>query len=80
MGVGPAAAVEGAAVQVVVVVVALGWRQEQVADDEATGLVQSQFWWWQGLARLKGGASGGTCMHVEGTARLWLPLSCDSSS
>src|SRR6266702_2229941 len=54
VGVGLAAAVGGAAVWVVVVVAALGRRQEQVADVQATGLVQSRFWWRQGLARLEG--------------------------
>ncbi len=66
MGVGPAAAVGGAAVQVVAVVVALGQRREQVADGEVMGLVQSQFRRRQGLVRLEGGASRGTCVHVEG--------------
>ncbi len=70
---GLAAAVGGAAVWVVVVVAVSGWRREQVADGEATGLVRSRFWWWQGLA-------WSACVHVEGTARLWLPLSCDGSS
>ncbi len=80
MGVGPAAAVGGAAVWVVAVVAALGRRREQVADGEATGSVWSRFWRRQGFACLEGGASGGACVRVEGTARLWLPLSCDGSS
>ncbi len=77
---GLAVAVEGAAVQVVVVVVASGQQQEQVADDEAMGSVQSQFRQWQGLAHLEGGVSGGACVCMEGTARLWLPLSCNGLS
>ncbi len=80
MGVGAAVAVGGVAVQVVVVVVASGWQQEQVADSEVTGSVQSWFWWQQGLVLLEGGASGGTYVCVEGMVRLWLPLSCNSSS
>jgi len=56
VGVGPAAVVGGVAVWVVAVVAALGRRQEQVVDVEVMGSVQSQFWWQQGLARLKGGA------------------------
>src|SRR6266702_3931693 len=73
VGVGLAAAVGGAAVWVVAVVAASGWRREQVADGEATGSVRSRFGRRQGLAR-------GACVHVEGTARLWPPLSCDGSS
>src|SRR6266702_5542872 len=68
VGVGPAAAIGGAAVQVVAVVVALGWQREQVADVEVMGLVQSWFRWQQGLARLKGsvGASKQGCLRVRG--------------
>src|SRR6266702_3382381 len=83
VGVGLAAAVGGATVQVVVVVAALGQRREQVADVQATGSVWSQFWRRQGLVRLEGvwgQASGGACVCVGGTARLWPPLSCDGSS
>ncbi len=62
---GPAAAVGGAAVQVVAVVAASGQRREQVADVQATGSVQSWFQWWQGLARLKGASEWG-CLCVHG--------------
>ncbi len=77
---GPAAAVGGAAVRVVAVVAASGWRRELVADGEAMGSVRSQFRRRQGLARLEGGASRGTCVHVKGTVRLWPPLSCEGLS
>ncbi len=55
VGVGPAAAVGGAAVRVVAVVAASGRRREQVADVQATGSVRSRFRRRQGLARLEGG-------------------------
>ncbi len=83
VGLGPAAAVGGAAVRVVAVVAASGRRREQVADVQATGSVRSRFRRRQGLARLEGvwgQASGGACVCVGGTARLWPPLSCDGSS
>ncbi len=65
MGVGPVAAVGGAAVQVVVVVVVSGWRREQVVDVEATGSVQSQFQRRQGFARLKGGVGASEWGHLR---------------
>ena len=83
VGVGLAAAVGGATVQVVAVVAVSGQRQEQVADVQVMGSVWSRFQRRQGLARLEGvwgQASRGACMCMGGTARLWLPLSCDGSS
>src|SRR6266702_6333237 len=83
VGVGLAAAVGGATVWVVAVVAASGRRREQVADVQATGSVRSWFRRRQGLARLEGvwgQASGGACVCVGGTARVWPPLSCDGSS
>ncbi len=83
MGVGLAAAVGGAAVRVVAVVAALGRRQEQVVDVQAMGSVRSQFRWRQGLVCLEGGVGASKQGHLHahgGTARLWLPLSCNGSS
>ncbi len=68
VGVGPVAAVGGAAVWVVAVVAASGQRREQVVDVEATGSVWSRFQRRQGLARLEGGvgASERGRLHARG--------------
>ena len=89
VGVGLAAAIGGAAVWVVGVVAASGWRREQVADVQATGLVQSRFRWRQGLARLEGsvGASKRGRLRVRGgdgecyvCTQRHLLIGCDYSS